>query len=98
MNVPPESSGGDAAPVAHPLGQTPGLGGDGAERLEVGVEDRRHDERSIGGDGDADVDARVELEAAVAVGAVRQRMLAQRERRGLDDQVVERRGDLAPTP
>ena len=47
----------------------------------------------IGGDGDSDVDPRVECEAAVAIGAVRERMVAERERRSFDDQVIERRGD-----
>ena len=67
---------GDRA-VAHPLGQRPRLVADLPEALAVGVEDRRDDERVAGGDGDADVDPRVELEAAVAVGTVRARVLAQ---------------------
>ena len=72
----------------HALGQGARVARDLAQRLLVGVEHRRHDERVVGGDGDADVDARVELEAAVLVGAVGARVLAQRQRRRLDDHVV----------
>ena len=48
-------------------------------------------ERVLAGHRDADVDARVQLELAVAVGAVRARELLQRQRGGLDHEVVERR-------
>src|SRR5215210_8039188 len=75
LNVPDESSGG-----AHALVQRARVARDLAERLAVGVEDRRHDQRVLAGHGDADVDARVELELPVAVGAVRARELPQRER------------------
>ena len=45
VNVPPPSSGGVIDAVAHPPGQRARLAGDLAERLLVGVEHRRHDER-----------------------------------------------------
>src|SRR5918994_769783 len=80
---------------AHALGQRAGVAGDLAERLGVRVEDRRHDERVLAGDGDADVHARVELELAVAVRAVGPRELTQGERGGLDHEVVEGRCDAA---
>ena len=57
-------------PLTDPPRERPRLGGDLAQALLVGVEDGRHDQRFGGGDCDADVDPRVELEAAVAVGAV----------------------------
>ena len=72
----------------HALGQRARVARDLAQRLLVGVEHGRHDERVVGRDGDADVDARVELEAAVLVGAVGARELAQRQRGRLDDHVV----------
>ena len=80
VNVPPPSSGGVIVAVAHARGQRARLARDLAERLGVGVEHGRHDERVLRGDGDADVDARVQLQRAVAVAAVRARVLAQRER------------------
>ena len=75
------------------LRQTARVAGDLPQRLAVGVEDRRHDQGVLAGDGDPDVDTRVELELAVAIGAVRARELAQRERGRLDHEVVERRRD-----
>ncbi len=79
---------------ADPLGDRARLAGDLADRLGVGVEHGRHHERVLAGDRDADVDARVELELAVAVGAVGAREVAQRERARLDHEVVERRRGL----
>ena len=76
MNVPRGELGRGDLARADALGQRARLARDLAERLAVGVEDRRHDERVLAGDGDADVDARVELELAVAVGAVGARELA----------------------
>ena len=95
VKVPPESSGGVIVPSRTRCGQRPRLGRDLPQALAVGVEDGRHDERVLGGHRDADVDPRVELEAAVAVGAVGARVLAQRERAGLDDHVVEGGHDVA---
>src|SRR5215216_5383415 len=46
--------------------------------------------------GHADVHVVVQLERVVLVGAVRQRELTQRERGGLDDEVVDRRRALSP--
>ena len=83
VNVPAGELGRGDLALADALGEARGLAGDLAERLVVGVEDRRHDERVLAGHGDADVDARVELELAVAVGAVRAR---------------ERRAGRTPTP
>ena len=94
LNVPLESSGGADLAVAHALRQRSRVARDLAERLDVGIEDRRHDEGVLGGHGDADVDARVQLELAVAVAAVRPRELLQRQRGGLDHEVVERRGGV----
>ena len=37
--------------------EPPRVGGDLGERLPVGVEHDRHEQRIVGGDGDADVDA-----------------------------------------
>ena len=91
VNVPPPSSGGVIVAGAHALGQRARLAGDLAERLLVGVEHRRHDQRVLRGDRDADVDARVQLQAPVAVAAVRARVLAQGQRAGLHDHVVVRR-------
>ena len=78
VKVPPDSSGGVIVSVAHLLGQRAGVAGDLPERLAVGVEDGRHHERVLRRDRDPDVHARVELEVAVAVGAVDARVLAQR--------------------
>ena len=91
----PESSGGVIWPSRTRCGQRPRLDGDLAQSLAVGVEDGRHDERVTRRNRDADVDPRVELEATVAVGAVRPRMLAQSQRAGLDHHVVERGDDVA---
>ncbi len=77
--------------LAHALGDPAGLLGDLAEALLVGVEHGRHHERVLPGHRDADVHARVELELPVAVGAVRAREVLERERRGLDHEVVEGR-------
>ena len=85
---------GDRA-VTNPRGERPGLGGDPAQALLVGVEDRRDHEGVLRGDRDADVDARVELDLAVAVGAVGTRVFPQRDGAGLDHHVVEGRHDLA---
>jgi hypothetical protein len=41
VKVPPESSGGVILPVARRAGERAGVAGDLAERLAVGVEDRR---------------------------------------------------------
>ena len=88
VNVPPESSGGvtalartrsASARVSRAISPSDFLSASNT----VGTTSA-----SCGGDGDADVDARVELEAAVLVGAVGARVLAQRERRRLDDHVV----------
>ena len=49
VNVPPPSSGGVIDAVAHALGQRARLAGDLAERLLVGVEHRRHDQRAPAG-------------------------------------------------
>ena len=94
VKVPPESSGGVIDPSRTRGGERLGLRRDLAQALEVGVEDRRHDERVLRRDRDPDVDPRVELDPAVAVGAVGARVLAQRERAGLDHHVVEGRDDL----
>src|SRR3954469_7561848 len=77
--------------VADLLGQRARLRRDLAEALAVGVEDRRDDERALAGDRDADVDPAVQLEAAVLVGAVDEREVAQGDRARLDDHVVVRR-------
>src|SRR4051794_21518469 len=74
--------------VADLLGQRARLRCDLAEALAVGVEDRRDDERALAGDRDADVDPAVQLEAAVLVGAVDEREVAQGDRARLDDHVV----------
>ena len=95
VNVPDESSGGVIAPARTRSASARDSRGDLAERLAVGVEHGRDDERVLAGHRDADVHARVELELAVAVGAVRAREVDQRERAGLDHEVVERRHRLA---
>src|SRR4051812_38444037 len=74
--------------VADLLGQRARLGRDLAEPLAVGVEVRRDDERALARDRDADVDPAVELEAAVLVGGVDEREVAQGDRARLDDHVV----------
>ena len=94
MKVPPESSGGVIAPARTRSASARDSRGDWPRRLAVGVEHGRDDERVLARHGDADVDARVELELAVAVGAVGAREVAQRERARLDDEVVERGGGL----
>ena len=94
--MPDDSSGGVILPGADALGQRARVARDLPERLGVGVEDGRHDQRVLTRDRDADVDARVQLELAVAVGAVRARELAQRQRGRLDDEVVERRRRIVP--
>ena len=81
VNVPPSSSAGAIEPLRARCGQLAGHPGDLAQRLAVGVEYRRHDERIVARDGDADIDAREQLKAPVAVGAVDARELAQRDRR-----------------
>ena len=91
MKVPPESSGGVIEPSRTLRRQRSRLGRDLGEALEVGVEDGRYDQRVASGDGDPDVDALIELPLAVAIGTVRARELAQRDRARLDDHVVERR-------
>src|SRR3954470_22368397 len=101
VNVPPATSGGGIfpsrplgrsdLPLAHLLSKLVRVARNLAERLAVGVEDRRNDERVLSRDRDADVHSRVLLELAVAVGAVDARMLAQRVGDALDDHVVERR-------
>ncbi len=54
-----------------------------------------HDQRVLRGDRDAHVDPRIQLQPPVAIGAVRPRVLAKRDRARLDDHVVERRHRLA---
>ena len=90
--MPAESSGGVILPSRTRSASRRASRGDRAEALLVGVEHGGDDERVLARDRDADVDARVELELAVAVGAVGAREVAQGERRGLDHEVVERRG------
>ena len=81
VKVPPESSGGVIVPSRTRCASARVSVAICAQPLEVGVEDRRHDQRVLGGDRDADVDAGIELEAAVAVGAVGARVLAQGDAR-----------------
>ena len=95
MNVPPPSSGGRDRALAHPRDQRSRLAGDLAQRLLVGVEHGRHDQRVVRRDGDAHVDARVQLDLPVAVAAVGARVLPQRQGRRLDDHVVVGRRRLA---
>ena len=75
VNVPPESSGGVICPSRTFCASARERRGDLAQRLLVGVEDRRDHERILRGDGDPDVDPRVDLDVAVAVGAVGAREL-----------------------
>ncbi len=72
------------------MGEAAGVGGNRAQGALVGVSDRRDDERVGRGDGDPDVDAGVQFELPVAVGAVRARVRAQRERCRFDDEVIDR--------
>ena len=95
VKVAPESSGGVIEPSRTFSASARDSLRDLPEALAVGVEDGRDDERVPGGDRDPDVDPRVELEAAVAVGAVGARVLAQGQRAGLDDHVVEGGDDVA---
>ena len=62
------------------------------EALLVGVGHERRDQPAFDGDRDVDVDVRVLDELVVLERGVEIRELAQRQRRRLDDQVVE--GDL----
>ena len=97
VKVPPPSSGGVIVPSRTRATSALCLAGDLAERLLVGVEDGRHDQRVVGGDGDPHVDPRVQLHLAVAVAPVGPRVLPQCQRRRLDDHVVVGR-DLASPP
>ena len=90
VNVAPDSSDG----VTSPCGRAPpdGVTRRRWSRATSGLRRRSwYNQGMVSGDGDPDVDARVQLEAAVAKGTVRERMVAERERRGLDDHVVEGR-------
>ena len=98
VNVPPPSSGGVIVAVAHPRGQR-------AVSRAISPSDFSSASNTVGTtsaspargcrDRHADVHARVELQPAVAVAAVRARVLAQRERARLDDHVVVRRAPPA---
>ena len=92
--MPLESSGGVMAPARTRSASARDSRAMWPSDFGVGVEHGRDDERVLARDGHADVDAAVELELAVAVGAVGAREVAQRERARLDHEVVERRGGL----
>ena len=82
VNVPPASSGGVICwSRTFSISRARVARRSAPSDLRVGVEDRRHDQRVLGGHGHADVDALVELQLAVAVGAVDARVLAQRQSR-----------------
>ena len=70
------------------------LGRDDGERLAVRVDDRGHQQRILRGHGDADVHPAVALAPSVDERAVERGVLPQRQRRGLDDEVVHRRDRL----
>ena len=76
--------------VARGLGEAPGVGRDGADRLDVRVEDDRDQKGALGRDGDPDVDPAVALGGPVPERAVDARVLAQGLRARLDDEVVVR--------
>ena len=65
------------------------------ERLPVGVEHDRHEQRVVRSDGDADVDAGVALDLAVDVRRVEARKRLQRSGGRLHDEVVDRRSLVA---
>ena len=82
MNVPPESWPGVIDPSRTACTASARASRPISVRdFRVGVEDRRHDERVVGGDGDADVHPEVGLEPlASTLGPVDPRELTQRER------------------
>ena len=84
---------GDRA-VPHACGERPRLGGDLAQALAVGIEDGGNHQGVLGGDRDPDVDPRVELDPAVAIGAVGPGEVAEGERARLHHHVVEGRDHL----
>ncbi len=95
VKVPPESSGGVIVPSRTLPARARASVAISRRPLRSASKTVGTTSASCGGDGDADVDPRVELEAPVLVGAVGPRELAQRQRAGLDDHVVERGHDLA---
>ena len=80
------------------LDQRAGVDGDLEDRLAVGVEDRRHEQRVVRGDGDADVHAAEADHPAVLEAAVHGRVLAQRQPGGVDEEVVHGRERRATLP
>ena len=65
VNVEAVSSSGESRLRVRPRGEVARLGRDGGERLAVGVDDRRHEQRILRGDRDADVHAAVPLASPV---------------------------------
>ena len=97
VNVPPESSGGVIGPSRTRSASARASRAISPSGLRSASNTVGTTSASCDGDRDADVDAPVQLEAPVAVGAVDARELAQRERAGLDDEVVERRARARST-
>ena len=75
-------------------GQSSRFAADLPKRLAIGVEDRRDDQRVIGGDRDPDVDAIKQLEVIASERAVGPREVPEREPARFDDEVVVRRRPL----
>ena len=84
VKVPSRSSSGRSARRARGVREAARLGGDLRQRLRVGVEHDRDEQRVVERDRDPDVDARVLLDPSVDVGRVEPRQLAQRRGGGLD--------------
>ena len=94
VNVEAVSSSGESRLALRARDEIARLGRDGGERLGVRVDDRGHEQRILRGHRDADVDPAVALAPPVDERAVERGVLPQRERDGLDDEVVHRRDRL----
>ena len=93
VKVPPWYSCGSSPPLRARPARSFDRPRDRAETLLVGVGDERGDQAAFDRDGDVDVDIGVVVERVALKRGVEVRELAQRQRRRLDDQIVE--GDLA---